>query len=316
MPFLDDLRAYGPGSGAVATREQARAYCAQLAATHYENFSVVTRLTPRELRPALESIYAFCRWSDDLGDEVGDRDRSRELLAWWRGELAAMYRGEPRHPVMLALEETVRAYKIPSAPFEALISAFEQDQEVAEYETDAQLRDYCTRSANPVGELVLYLARARTPENVRDSDAICTGLQLANFWQDVSRDLGIGRIYLPRKDRERFGVSADDLHARRFTPGFRDLLAFKVDQARALLEAGHPLADRLPRPFDLSVDLFARGGLAILKAVADRNYDVWERPALSKGDKVRLILRAFWSRRVWPKSRAAPARSAPAEAAP
>src|SRR3954471_23267131 len=238
MPFLDDLERFGPGTHVAITRAEARDYCARLTATHYENFSVVTWLTPRALRPAFRSIYAFCRWSDDLGDEVGDRTRSRTLLAWWRGELRELYQGRAKHPVMVALRETVAEFAIPIGPFEALISAFEQDQDVTDYATYEQLLDYCTRSANPVGHLVLYLARSYDAENARLSDATCSGLQLANFWQDVARDLAIGRIYLPREDRERFGYPDDDLHALRFTPSFAALLAFEVDRARTLLEAG------------------------------------------------------------------------------
>ncbi|MHC5537282.1 squalene synthase HpnC, partial [Singulisphaera rosea] len=238
MSFTDELRRYGPDASYATTLLEAQEYCARLTASHYENFSVVTWLTPRPLRPAFQSIYAFCRWSDDLGDEVGDPERSRALLAWWRGELRSMYEGEARHPVMLTLRETVEEFAIPIAPFEALISAFEQDQSVTDYASYEQLLDYCTRSANPVGHLVLYLARSFNPENAALSDATCTGLQLANFWQDVARDLAIGRIYLPREDRERFGYPDADLHALRFTPAFASLLEFEVGRARTLLEAG------------------------------------------------------------------------------
>src|SRR5262249_21622433 len=155
---------------------------------------VVTWLTPRALRPAFQSIYAFCRWSDDLGDEVGDPVRARDLLAWWRGELEAMFAGRPRHPVLVPLAPTVAEFGIPISPVQALIWAFEQDQVVTDYATCPQLLDYCTRSANPVGHLVLYLARAYDAGSARLADAVCTGLQLANFWQDVARDLAIGRI--------------------------------------------------------------------------------------------------------------------------
>src|SRR3954468_21432026 len=218
MDFADHLRLYGPDASYSAAPKQARAYCARLAATHYENFSVVTWLTPRPLRPAFRSIYAFCRWSDDLGDEVGDRARARELLAWWRGELRALYEGHARPPVMVALAETVEEFRIPIGPFEALISAFEQDQEVTDYDNYPQLLGYCTRSADPVGHLVLHVGRSFNQENARLSDATCTGLQLANHWQDVARDLAIGRVYLPREDRERFGVGDADLRGLRFTP--------------------------------------------------------------------------------------------------
>jgi squalene synthase HpnC len=297
MPFSDDLDRFGPGSNIALTPAEARDYCARLTASHYENFSVVTWLTPRPLRPAFQSIYAFCRWSDDLGDEVGDPARSRELLQWWRGELKAMDEGRPRHPVMIALAATVAEFAIPMAPFEALISAFEQDQVINDYETYAQLLDYCTRSANPVGHLVLYLARSYNDENARLSDATCTGLQLANFWQDVARDLAIGRIYLPREDRERFGYPDDALRARRFTPEFAQLLKFEVERARALLEAGRPLVPRMPRALSIDVDLFSRGGLAILGRIAARRYDVLShRPRLGKLAKVGLMARALLAR--------------------
>lgn len=307
MAFADDLARLGPGSTARFDREAARAYCARLTREHYENFSVVNALLPRGLRPAFESVYAFCRWSDDLGDEVPDRQRARELLAWWRDELESTYQGGPSHPVMVALEETIREYEIPKAPFLALISAFEQDQDVLQYETDDQLRDYCSRSACPVGRLVLCLARANVPENFPESDAICTGLQLANFWQDVARDWAIGRVYLPRADRERHGVSLKDFEAGRATPGFRAVLAEKVEEARASLVMGRPLADRLAPPFDLSVDLFARGGLAILDKVAAQDFDVWtRRPALSKLEKGGLMLKALARRRLGRRVQVAP----------
>ena len=247
MAFTDDLSRFGPGSSTRLTRDEALAYCARLTATHYENFSVVTRLTPREHRPAFQSIYAFCRWSDDLGDEIGDARRSLDLLDWWRGELREMVQGQARHPVMIALGETVARYRIPIEPFEALISAFEQDQSVLEYNSYEQLHDYCTRSANPVGRLVLYVAGAFSPENARLSDATCTALQLANFWQDVARDLAIGRIYLPREDRDRFGYPESDLRALRYTPAFARLLEFEVERTRGLFAEGRALVSRVPR---------------------------------------------------------------------
>lgn len=297
MPFLDDLRQYGPDASYAMTLAEARAYCARLTASHYENFSVVTWLTPRRLRPAFQSIYAFCRWSDDLGDEIGDRQKSRELLAWWRGELRGMYEGkEPvRHPVLQTLRATVEEFSIPIEPFEALISAFEQDQDLTDYTTYDQLLDYCTRSANPVGHLVLYLARSFNPENAQLSDMTCTGLQLANFWQDVARDLALGRIYLPREDRQRFGYSDADLHELKFTPEFAALLKFEVDRARSLLEGGHRLALFLPRDIAVDVDLFSRGGLAILDRIEAQSFDVLtSRPRLGKLAKFGLLVRALF----------------------
>ena len=295
--FFDDLGQYGPDASYSMSLEDARAYCARLTSSHYENFSVVTCLTPRAIRPAFASIYSFCRWSDDLADEVGDRDRARSLLKWWRVELLELYEGNARHPVMLALGETIAEFQIPNSPFLALISAFEQDQEVLEYETYDQLLDYCRRSANPVGHLVLYLARSFNSENAGLSDKTCTALQLANFWQDVSRDLDIGRVYLPREDRERYGYPDEDLHARRFTPGFASLLKFEVERTRALFREGRPLVERIPRPFAVDIELFSRGGMAILDKIERQGFDVLtSRPRLGKLAKFGLLARAILSR--------------------
>jgi squalene synthase HpnC len=297
MAFSDDLRRFGPDAAERLSRVEALAYCARLTQSHYENFSVVTWLTPREYRRAFQSIYAFCRWSDDLGDEVGDPERSLELLSWWRDLLRAMYRGEMRHPVMIALSETVLHYGIPIEPLELLISAFEQDQTVTEYQTYDQLLDYCTRSANPVGHLVLHVAGAFTPENARLSDATCTALQLANFWQDVTRDLGIGRVYLPREDRDRFGCLLSDLRAGAFTPAFAGLMEFQVTRTRALFAEGRALIARVPRA--IAVDLFSRGGLAILDAIEARGFDVLSaRPSLTRWTKLRLVARAALAQRM------------------
>lgn len=296
--FLDDLHRFGPDATYSIRREDARAYCAHLTASHYENFSVVTWLTPRELRPAFAAIYSFCRWSDDLGDEVGDRDRSRVLLDWWRGELQALFAGiAPKHPVMIALEETIHEFAIPIDPFLDLISAFVQDQDVLEYENYDQLIDYCTRSANPVGRLVLYLGRSFNEENARLSDKTCTALQLANFWQDVSRDLDMERIYLPREDRDRFGYPESDLRAKRFTPEFASLLKFEVDRTRVLFEEGRPLIERMPRSLAVDVDLFSRGGSAILDRIERQEYDVFKsRPRVGKFAKLALLCRALMAR--------------------
>jgi squalene synthase HpnC len=291
-----ELERFGPGHEEVLSLREAQAYCLHLARTHYENFSVVIWLTPRGLREDFAAIYAFCRWADDLGDEVGDPARSLELLGWWRQELRAMYAGQARHPVMVALEPVVKRHGIPIGPFEALIAAFEQDQTVHEYETDAQLRDYCTRSANPVGHLVLYACGAFDAENARLANATCTGLQLANFWQDVARDWQMGRIYLPAADRFRFGVTHEMLAAVPAAAEFRALLRSKVAEARLLFTEGRPLVDRLRGRVRLAVDLFSRGGLAILEAIERADYDVLSaRPHLSQWDKLGLMARSAWS---------------------
>ena len=270
---------------------EAEAYCRQLARCHYENFPIVSLLLPRRLHQHFYNVYAYCRWADDLGDEMGDPEQSLRLLAWWRSELHRCYAGEVRHPVFVALRGTIETFSIPRQPFEDLISAFEQDQRVREYETFEQLLDYCCRSANPVGRLVLYLCEQASERNFAWSDSICTGLQLANFWQDVRRDFEIGRVYLPRDDRQRFGYQEEDLHARRTTEAFRRLMQFEVDRAQRFLEDGLPLVEQLPGRLQMDIEMFARGGLRILERIRAIRYDVWaERPVLTRGDRIGLFV--------------------------
>ena len=291
--FCDvELARWGPetAEGRTLSQSAAEAYCRRLARTHYENFPVVSRLLPRKLHQHFYNIYAYCRWSDDLGDEVGSTERSLQLLDWWRTELAACYAGRVRHPVFVALRPTIEEFQIPSKPFEDLIAAFEQDQRVREYETFDQLRDYCRRSADPVGRLVLYLCRQHNDETTRLSDSICTGLQLANFWQDVNRDFDIGRIYLPQEDRERFGYQREDLDRRVTNAAFLDLMQFEVNRAREFLQAGLPLASLMPGRLQVDVDLFARGGLKILDRIAGIGYRVWDtRPVVTRWDVAGLF---------------------------
>lgn len=297
MAFCDELQEWGPNQRSRAagqvTESFAADYCRRLATTHYENFPLVSWMLPRELHPHFYSVYAYCRWADDLGDEVGDRDESLRLLDWWRTELDDCYAGNAWHPVFVALHSTIRTFEIPREPFADLISAFEQDQRVTEYETFEQLRDYCRRSADPVGRLVLYLCRQFTPEHAAWSDSICTGLQLANFWQDVSRDLEIGRIYLPAEDRDRFGYARDDLFRRVENTQFQALMRFEVDRAREWLQNGLPLVECLPGRLQVDIDLFARGGLRILERIAQQDYRVLQRrPKVTKWDGVTLLARA------------------------
>lgn len=294
-PFLRELDVWGPeGIGRTPpSLAQAREYCARLTRTHYENFPIISLLLPRKLHRHFESIYAFCRWADDLGDETGDPDRSLALLAWWREELAACYAGETRHPVFVALAETIRDCGVPRQPFDDLISAFEQDQRVLEYETFPQLRGYCRRSADPVGRLVLYVCGEFDEQNARWSDSICTGLQLANFWQDVARDYDIGRVYLPREDRARFGYTPEMLARRESNAAFIELMRFEVARARECLVEGLPLVERLPGRLQVDIDLFARGGLKILERIERIGYRVWERrPVVTRGDAARLFVQS------------------------
>ncbi len=298
--FSRDLELWGPQSSqATPAHSDAEAYCRKLATSHYENFPLVSWLLPKGLHQHFYNVYAYCRWADDLGDEVGDTAKSLELLSWWRGELEACYAGQMRHPVFVALRGTIDTFTIPMQPFEDLISAFEQDQTVVEYDTFDQLRDYCRRSADPVGRLVLHLCRASNEQNFAWSDSICTGLQLANFWQDVARDFDIGRIYLPREDCERFGYRREDFDARVSNPAFIELLTFEVDRARKFLTDGLPLIEHLPGRLQVDIDLFARGGLRILRRIEGIGHRVWEtRPKVTKWDAIGLLAGALW-RRCW-----------------
>lgn len=276
------------------TLEEARAWCRRLADSHYENFHVASWFLPRRLRPHFHAIYAYCRVSDDLGDEVGDRDASLALLDLWGAELDACYRGEAHHPVFVALAETVRACEIPKEPFADLLVAFRQDQTVTRFATMDEVLGYCRYSANPVGRIVLYACGYRDDERFALSDKTCSALQLANFWQDIRVDYTKGRVYLPQSDLERFGVDEASLAAAQFTPQFRELMRFEVDYARSMFLAGLPLVGKVDPELALDIDLFSRGGLEILRAIERRNYDVLgARPAISKVRKVTLLLRAL-----------------------
>jgi squalene synthase HpnC len=273
---------------------EARAYCRQLAESHYENFHVVSRFLPKALRPHFQSIYAYCRISDDLGDEVGDRSVALALLDLWGRELDACYEGRARHPVFVALAETIHTCSIPKEPFADLLTAFRQDQTVTRYATMQDVLGYCRYSANPVGRLVLYACDEVNDENFRLSDATCTALQLANFWQDVRVDWAKDRVYLPQDDMRRFGVTDETIAKGVATPEFRALLQHEVDYARALFEEGLQLIGRVNQELAVDLDLFSRGGLEILRAIERQDFDVLTaRPALSKRTKIALALRAI-----------------------
>jgi len=276
-----------------ASEEEARAYCRRLARTHYENFSVATWFLPKQLRQHFFNVYAYCRISDDLGDEVGNPQASLRLLDQWEAELDACYAGSPRHPVFVALAETVRVCDIPKQPFTDLLAAFRQDQTVARYATFEDLIGYCRYSANPVGHLVLYLCGYRDAERQALSDFTCTALQLANFWQDVSDDYAKGRIYLPQADIRYFGVTEADIAAQRNTAAFCDLMAFQVDRAYDWFERGLPLVKQVDRELAVDLELFTRGGQEILHAIELQGYNVLgQRPSISKSRKLALVARA------------------------
>ncbi len=289
--FSEELRQWGPQSPPKALGGLSRAYCAHVARSHDENFTVVSFLLPRRLVRHFHAVYAYCRWSDDLADETAGGQVALDLIAWWREELLTCYEGTPRHPVMVALRETIRRFDIPSEPFLNLLVAFEQDQRVKRYDSFDQLLGYCRNSANPVGHLVLYLFECFDAERAALSDEVCTGLQLANFWQDISRDLGIGRVYLPAEDHSRFGFTDADLEAKRCTPEFRELMRFEVERARGYFDRGEKLLPLLPREARIDVDLFIRGGRAILHAIERSQFDVFtQRPEVTKWQKGKLLL--------------------------
>jgi squalene synthase HpnC len=278
---------------AAPTLNEAREYCRKLAESHYENFHVATWFLPKALRPHFHSIYAYCRISDDLGDEVPDAAQALALLDLWGRELDACYVGRVRHPVFVALTETIRACAIPKDPFADLLVAFRQDQTVTRYATMDDVLGYCGYSANPVGRLVLYACGEVSEENFRLSDATCSALQLANFWQDVRVDHAKGRVYIPKNDMRRFGVSDETIANGIATPEFRKLLRYEVDFARRLFEKGLPLIGRVNRNLAVDLDLFSRGGMEILRSIERCDYDVLSaRPAISKGTRLALALRA------------------------
>jgi squalene synthase HpnC len=273
----------------------AETYTRQLAHTHYENFSVVSVLLPRHLRQDFCNVYAFCRTADDLADEVNDRSRASELLARFRAATEACYRGETSTPIFVALEGTIRRHDIPIDPFLDLIDAFEQDQRVDRYATFEDVIDYCRRSANPVGRLVLYMCGYRDAQRQRLSDQTCTALQLANFWQDVRRDiLDRNRIYLPLDSRQKFGVTEEQIREGRFDDNYRRLIEFEVERTEAMFARGDELLPLLRPAVRHQIALFGKGGRAVLRAIRRRNYDtLTSRPVLSKMQKGRLVLSAL-----------------------
>jgi squalene synthase HpnC len=274
------FRATGP----IPSLEEAYATCTAIAEGHYENFSFASRLLPQEMRQDLYVIYAFCRHTDDLGDEAaGDR---LALLADWERELVHVYGGEPKHPIMIALQDVVRRFGIPDEPFRKLIQANRMDQGRVRFGTYEELATYCEHSAAPVGQMVLYLLRDESAESRVLSDATCTALQLANFWQDVARDFAMDRVYIPQEDMVRFGVAESDLAHRSASPAFKNLLRFEVGRAQELFEKGLPLTDRVEGRMKLDIALFSKGGLRVLEAIRARDYDVLAKrptvPALRK----------------------------------
>jgi len=274
----------------------AQQYTRWLATHHYENFNVASWLLPKELHQHFYNLYAYCRWADDLGDEVPDTQRALELLDWWEQELDACYEGRPSHAVFVALRETITAKVIPKQPFADLLKAFRQDQTVKRYPTWDAVLDYCVYSANPVGRLVLYLCGYRDEARQRLSDATCTALQLANFWQDVGRDLEKGRIYIPLDIAVQHGVSEDDIVSRRFSDKDVALMKELIARTRILFDEGLPLAQQVEGKLRIDLEMFSRGGIAVLEAIEAQGYDTMNRrPAISKTKQVILLGRVLFT---------------------
>ena len=278
------------------TLASAEEYTRWLATHHYENFHVVSFLLPNHLHQDFYNVYAFCRWADDLGDEIGDRAESLRLLAWWRSELEAMYQGQVHHPVFVALEGTAQKYNLPIQLFSDLITAFEQDQRITRYRNWDELFAYCRCSANPVGRLVLRLCGYQDEAGLdRLSDATCTALQLANFWQDVTVDFEKDRVYLPLDLFQKHGYTVEDLAAHRFNPAFQSVMREAVEVAHNLFQEGLPLIKMVNRRLALDLELFSRGGLRVLEKIKQQNYNVLDRrPVISKVERLQLLLASLW----------------------
>jgi squalene synthase HpnC len=279
-----------------ASIEEASRFCMALARSHYENFTVLSRLAPREMRRHLAILYAYCRTVDDLGDEApGDR---LILLDRFEDELDAAFASQARHPVLVALQGTIARFDLPREPFAKLIEANRIDQRRRSFATFGELRRYCEHSANPVGRLVLMLYGHRGDERFALSDATCTALQLANFWQDVKGDAAAGRVYLPEDEMAEYAVTRSDLRAARASAGLKDLMRFQVDRARSYFRAGLPLIDHVRGHLRVDLALFSLGGLAILRKIERQDYDTLSRrPSLSRPEKLGLALRALFSKR-------------------
>ena len=275
----------------------ARESTRKLATSHYENFLVASILLPKKLRQPFYDVYAFCRTADDLADESSSSEEALRGLARFQYQLDAAFAGYPEEPLFIALAATVRQFQIPKQPFEDLLDAFRQDQHQNRYESIEELLEYCKRSANPVGHIVLHLGDSCTAENRILSDHICTGLQLVNFWQDVARDFAMGRIYIPQKLMHQFGVEEDMLRQIPTVEPLRRLLAHECERAEEMFRTGFPLAKKVKPWLANDVKLFAHGGLQTLRAIRKIDFDVLgSRPTVGKLQQFSLVLRAIAGR--------------------
>ncbi|MBC3886293.1 squalene synthase HpnC [Undibacterium griseum] len=263
---------------------------------HYENFPVASLLLPSSLRPAVEVIYAFARSADDIADE-GDALPGQRLaaLAGYEAELDRIERGQRSDSALFTrLAHIIRQHNLNLQSFRDLLSAFRQDVQTTRYHNFAQLQDYCSRSANPVGRIMLELYQCNTPDNIRRSDAICTALQLINFWQDVAIDWQKQRVYLPQEDLQHFGVSEQQIDAQQLNPAWQQLMAFQTRRAHDLMQSGAGLALHLPGRIGWELRLVVQGGLRIIEKIDRVQGDVFRhRPRLTAADWLLLTARAF-----------------------
>jgi squalene synthase HpnC len=278
--------------------EEAYAYCEKLALSHYENFPVGSVLLPKHLRRYFYSIYAFARISDDFADEGYDEGYSEqerlELLEEWRVLLREAFANRAKHPVFVALAHTQAKFKMPISLFEDLLSAFGQDVVKRRYQDFAELLDYCRRSANPIGRLILLLFGHQEEEMLRQSDCICTALQLANHWQDLAIDLEKDRVYVPEEDLQKFGLSPASLLEKKVSPEFQNLMKFEIARVRDLFTSGKPLCTAVPGRLGLELRIVWLGGSHILDALEKNAYDVFtRRPLITKKDKLMILLKAL-----------------------
>jgi len=286
------IAANAPAAG--CSPAAAQQFTKWLATHHYENFNVVSWLLPKELHQHFYNVYAYCRWADDLGDEIPDTGRALELLDWWGCELDLCYEGKPSHPIFVALRQTILEKNIPKQPFADLLKAFRQDQNTKRYQTWDAMIGYCLYSANPVGRLVLYLCGYRDGERQRLSDATCTALQLANFWQDVSRDLEKGRIYIPLDAAAQHGVNESEIVNRQFSDHYAALMKDLIARTRQLFAEGYPLSKMVDGRLSIDLEMFSRGGIAVLDAIEVMGYDTLNhRPSIGKGKQARLLGRVL-----------------------
>lgn len=276
--------------------DSAYRFCERIAQNHYENFPVASRFVPADLRKHVVAIYAFARAADDFADEPHFAGRRRESLDQWELMLETCYHREVDHPVFLALRDTVRRHRIPIAPLKALLTAFRMDLSKHEYSSFSELMGYCQHSANPVGQLVLYIHGHQDPSLHRFSDSICSALQLANFWQDLSIDIQRGRVYLPAEDLVHFGVSRAQLHADSCDENLRELIAYCVERTRALFVRGRPLVRHVSSGLSMELEATYRGGMKILDRIEQADFDVLaQRPRLDKKDMANIAIRSVFS---------------------